>query len=194
MTTLRYGEELIASFVDNTQGLITAENMRDTVASQRSGGGQVQNATTFTVPITDGVPVSINPLLPNPVIGNGFWKADGNNRQYPDYAGVIPGLVIPTNYTKFVQIFWSIAAEKAGSGEDSYTFQADNDGTPIGTGVTISIGVEPTVLSFMVASTATLDGGALLGLTVTGNATVDDINITKFEQFTIDFQTWSAPA
>ena len=192
-TTLRYGEELVAGFPDNAQGLITAEAMRDTIVSQRSGGAQITDDTGFTAPITAGVPTQINPILPSPTISSGLWAADGNNRLFPNYAAVMSGLTIPAGYSKFAQVFFNMAVLKQGSGEDAYLFQLDNNGTPIGAGVTYTLSVTATVVSFLTSSAVTLDGGALLGLTVTGVGTGDDIDFTAFEQVVVDYQIWGAP-
>ena len=191
---LVYGDESIASAPDNTTGLISADTLRSIIVSQRSGGAQVFDDTGFTVPIVSGVPVSINPLLPSPSVGGVLWTADGNNRLYPNYATAIPDIVIPAGYSKAIQVFITIAAQKTGAGEDSYTFQIDNDGTPLGQGITVSLSVTPVVITLLVNSAVALDGGALLGLTVTGNATADDIDVTAFDMFIVDFQRWSGPA
>lgn len=190
---LVYGEESIASAPDNTTGLISADTLRSIIVSQRSGGAQVYEDTAFTVPITAGVPVSINPLLPSPSVGGVLWTADGNNRLTPNYATAIPDIVIPTGYSKAIQVFVTLAAQKTGSGEDNYLFQIDNDGAPLGQGITISLSVEPVVISLLVNSAVALDGGALLGITVTGVGTADDIDVTTFDMFIVDFQRWSAP-
>ena len=193
-TTLRYGEELVAGFPDNAQGLITAEAMRDTIVSQRSGGGLVFDHNAFDVPVVLGTPVNINPLLPSPTVGQGLWGTDANNRQFPNYAAAIPGLTIPVGYQKLVQVFFSIAAAKIGQGEEQYRFQLDNNGTPLGQGVVHTLYPEPSVISMLFNEVARLDAGSLLGLTVTGVTSGDDIAISAFEQFVIDFQMWSAPA
>lgn len=193
MPTLQYGDASLASFPSNTQGLISAEDMQDVIVSQRSGGNEILGAETFVVPITDGAPTAVNPLIVNPQVSGGLWSADANNRQYPDYASAIPGLTIPTGYTKFAQIFFTLSCEKIGSGEDNYTFQVDNNGTPQGIGLSYGLGTVPSVISFLVNTSVTLDAAPLLGLTVTGDGTADDITIYAFEQFVIDFQIWSTP-
>ena len=85
-TTFRYADEILAGFPDNQAKLITAENLRDFVVSTKSGGAQIIEETTFVVPITAGVAVDINPLLPAPVTAGVLWTADGNNRATPNYA------------------------------------------------------------------------------------------------------------
>lgn len=194
MTTLRYGDELLSLYPDNGIGLISAETGRDMVVSQRSGGAQaLQTGTDFTVTITNGVPVSINPLLPDPSVSGTLWAGDGNHRLYPNYAAAIPSLTIPAGYAKLVQCFVSLNCDKQGSQEDDYIFQLDNDGTPFGEGVTIALDTEATTITLLVNASVVLSDSPLIGMTVTGDGTGDDIVIHAFEMFIIDFQLWTAP-
>ena len=191
--TLRYGDASLALFPDNTQGLIDAVEIRDVIVSQRSGGANVQDGAGFTVPIVDGVPVALNPLLTAPVLAPGLWGIDANNRLFPNYAAKIPDLIIPAGYLKFAQTFITIAVNKAGSGEDNYVFQLDDNGTPIGGTLSFALGTEPEVLTLLVNKAFALDSGLLLGLTVYGDGTGDDLVVSEFEMFVIDFQIWTTP-
>ena len=191
--TLRYGDENLASFPDNVSQLITPVNVRDLIVSSRSGGVNIIDSATFTITITDGVPVLVNPLLPAPEVGGVLWVADANNRAIPNYAAAIPDLIIPTDYSKFVQIFWTLGVNKIGAGEDSYLFQAEVDGTPVGGGLTITLSTSPQTISFLANITVKIDTASAIGLAVTGVGTDDDIEVSPFEQMLIDFQIWKAP-
>ena len=193
MPTLRYGDETLAQVPTNTQGLINAVAIQDIVVSQRSGGANLQDTTEFTIPIVDGVPVAINPLLPAPNKADGLWGIDSNNRMFPNYAAKMLGLVIPPGYTKFSQIFFTLAVNKAGSGEDDYVFQLDDNGVPVGGTLSFALGTEPELISLLVNTSAALDSGVLFGLTVFGDGTGDDLVVTEFEMFIIDFQIWTSP-
>ena len=191
---MRYGSENFDSFPDNTQGLIKASDMRSLVASAVQGGVSVIEETAFTVPIANGVPVSINPLLPSPTVAGVLWTTDGNHRALPNYSVAMPTVSIPAGYSKFVEVDFTLAGEKAGSGEDQYLFQLDNDGTPVGIGLTVTLGTEPTVFSLGANELADISGPTvvLLGLTVTGLGTNDDIDLSVFEMSVEDNQIWAA--
>ncbi len=193
MTTFRYGEENLAAAPDNTSGLIDAVHLRDLIVSNRSGGVQILETTPFTVPITNGVPVSINPLLPAPTVAGVLWSADANNRAFPNYAAAIPSATIPVGYVKFTQILFSFNGEKAGAGTDDYLFRVDLDGVPQGTGVTVSYDSNPAFTTIVLNRTVDIGVQPLVGLTVTGVGTGDDIDINAFEMMVFDFQVWSAP-
>ena len=167
--------------------------MRDMIVSSRSGGVNITEEATFSITITDGVPVLVNPLLPSPEVGGVLWVADANNRAIPNYAAAIPDLIIPTDYSKFVQIFWTLGVNKIGPGEDSYLFQAEVDGIPVGAGLTITLSTAPQTISFLANLTVKIDTTSAIGLAVTGIGTGDDLEVSAFEQMLIDFQIWTAP-
>ncbi len=193
MTTFRYGEENLAAAPDNTSGLIDAVHLRDLIVSNRSGAVQILETTPFTIPITSGVPVSINPLLPAPTVAAVLWSADGNNRAFPNYANAIPSATIPVGYVKFAQILFSFNGAKTGGGTDQYLFQVDLDGVPQGTGITVTYGTTPEFTTLVLNSTVVIADEPLVGLTVTGVGTGDDIDINAFEMMVFDFQVWNAP-
>ncbi len=189
-----YGDQVLALFPNNTQGLIQAEHMRSMWVSQKAGGMLVKETTQFTIPITDGVPVSINPLLPAPVTSGVLWVADGNNRGKPNYAAAIPSVIIPAGYSKFAAVSVVIAVEKVGAGDDLYLFQVDKDGVPVGIGVQMSLSVEPTVITLLASELVDItDPNSVFGVTVTGIGTGDDIDVSNFSMDIQDLQIWSAP-
>ena len=190
--TLKYGNELLAQFPDNQSQLIKPQDVRDLVVSQRTGGAIVTNTTEFVVPMTDGVPVAINPLLPNPNPAGVLWAIDANNRAFPNYGAAIPSLVIPAGYAKFIEARFIVGVHKVGQGTDPYLFQVDNAGVPVGSGVLRSFTADPNSFNITAQFVAALDSNPLVGLTVTPQGTSDDLTFTQFSMDITDFQQWQA--
>ncbi len=193
MATLRYGSEVDASFPNNTVQLITPTNMRDMNASNRSGNGQISSNTGITVQMTDGVFVVINPLLLAVTVTPGLWGADGNNRAFPNYAAKIPSLTIPAGYTKFAQFIFNVFLNKVGAGLDTYQFQVERAGFPVGVPIEYEISTAPQLLSFLIQTQEDISVAAAVGLAITPQGTNDNLFIQDFEMVIVDFQMWDAP-
>ena len=128
--TLRYVAGLLTNFPDNSQGLIKPVNMRDFVASFINGRGFLVDETPVNVPILDGTPTAVNPLLLSPVVTlTGLWVFDGNNFAVQNYLG-IPDIIIPANYQKLLSLVSVLDITKAAGGSDSYQMQYTKNGAP----------------------------------------------------------------
>ena len=191
--TLKYGEELLASFPDNQTGLITAEHMRNAVVSAVSGGLKITERDSFTAPMDSGVVTLINPLLPSPDVHGTLWATDTNNRAFQNYAAIIPSLTIPAGYVKLVNFQFMFGLNKIGSGTDTYLFQLDMDGAPVGAGIIYDITTDPQYMAANVMVPVEYDTPHLFGLAITPQGTGDDLSFEAFHMVITDYQLWSAP-
>ena len=181
VTTLRYLDEVLGGFPDNTQGLITAEKERDFVISTSTGIGLLIDSTAVNIPITDGVPTIVNPLLLAPAFTEQLWTFDGNNFATSNYAAV-PGLTIPSPHFKLVSLLAILSLEKPGGGADAYSIQFTKNG--VGTGLDEFISFPAagaqvaTVITFDVDDISQAD---TYGVQITGQGTGDDLTLHTFE-------------
>jgi hypothetical protein len=179
--TLRYLDELLANYPDNTAGLITPENVRDQLVSTVAGVGFLADTTEVTVPITDGVPTLINPLLTAPVTLPELWLFDGNNLGVSNYTA-LTGTVLPAGYTKILSIVAVAVLEKTAGGTDVYDLQFTRTGVPIGVAETVAYtaaGVQ--TITVVVRALADVSAPDTYGLTVAGLGTNDDLQLHSFE-------------
>jgi hypothetical protein len=179
--TLRYLDELLANYPDNTAGLITPENVRDQLVSTVAGVGFLADTTEVTVPITDGVPTLINPLLTAPVTLPELWLFDGNNLGVSNYTA-LTGTVLPAGYTKILSIVAVTVLEKTAGGTDVYDLQFTRTGVPIGVAETVAYtaaGVQ--TITVVVRALADVSAPDTYGLTVAGLGTNDDLQLHSFE-------------
>jgi hypothetical protein len=179
--TLRYLDELLANYPDNTAGLITPENVRDQLVSIVAGVGFLADTTEVTVPITDGVPTLINTLLTAPVTLPELWLFDGNNLGVSNYTA-LTGTVLPAGYTKILSIVAVTVLEKTAGGTDVYDLQFTRTGVPIGVAETVAYtaaGVQ--TITVVVRALADVSAPDTYGLTVAGLGTNDDLQLHSFE-------------
>ena len=179
--TLRYLDELLANYPDNTAGLITPENVRDQLVSTVAGVGFLADTTEITVPIVDGVPTLINPLLTAPITEPELWTFDGNNLAVSNYTA-LTDTVVPAGYTKVLSIVAVAVLEKTAGGADIYDLQFARNGSPIGVAETVSYTAAGsqtiTVVNRSLVDVSTAD---TYGLTVVGLGTNDDLQCHSFE-------------
>ncbi len=138
--TLRYVNELIANFPDNSQGLIKPVHMRDFVASFVNGTGFLQTTDQITVPVTLGSDTAINPLLTGVTTVGGGWSFDGNNFAFPDWAATFPGTTIPVGYQKIANFQSVMTFEKTAGGSGLYALQWTRNGVPVGVSHALEFG------------------------------------------------------
>lgn len=185
--TLRYLDELLLNYPDNTAGLITPENIRDQVVSTVAGVGFLADTTQVLVPITDGVPTSINPLLLAPVTAEELWVFDGNNLGVSNYTA-LASTIVPAGYTKLLSIVAVAVLEKTAGGTDVYDLQFTRSGVPIGVAETVAwtaAGVE--TITVVIRTLADISAAETYGLGVTGVGTSDDLQCHSFEMNLTDF-------
>ena len=181
VTTLRYLDEVLSGFPDNTQGLITAEKERDFAISTQTGIGLLVDSTPVNIPITDGVPTIVNTLLLGPVSTSQLWTFDGNNFGVSNY-GAVPGLTVPSPHFKLVSLLAVLSLEKVGGGSDNYSIQFTKNG--VGTGLDEFISFPAagsqvaTVIAFDVDDISLPD---TYGVQITGQGTGDDLTLHTFE-------------
>lgn len=155
--TLKYLDQLLAGYPDNTAGLISAENIRDHLVSTIGGRGLIENTANFTIPITSGVWTSINQLLPSPIHSEVLWTFDGNNLLHSNYG--IGDTVVPVGYVKLGQFLSIIELTKPGGGSDNYALQFTKNNVGVGQPESVEFGAAGT-------QTITLLHPALVDLSV----------------------------
>jgi len=182
VTTLRYLDELLAGFPDNTQGLITAEKERDFVISIAEGIGYLADQTDVVIPVTDGVPVSVNPLLLGPATTDQLWRFDGNNLATPNY-NAVPGLTVPPGHSKLVGLLGILSLEKLSGGDDSYSAQFTQNGVGIGLNEFFNFpAAGGQVVTLITAIVGDISGTDTYGIQITGQGTGDNLTLHSFEQ------------
>ena len=181
VTTLRYLDELLNGFPDNTQGLITAEANRDFVISIAEGVGYLADQATVEIPIIDGVPVGVNQLLTLPQATDQLWIFDGNNLATQNY-GAVPGLTVPPGHSKLMGLLAIMSLEKQAGGADNYSAQFTKNGVGIGLDEFFPFaaagGQVVTLISFDVVDISLND---TYGVQITGQGTGDNLFLHSFE-------------
>lgn len=193
MTTLRYLDEVLAGYPDNTQGLIAPVNTRDHVISCTTAVGLLVDSTQITIPITDGVPTIINPLLVAPVHSTQLWTFDGANLATPNYSAV-PGLTVPPGYSKLVTFVIVLSLTKAAGGVDSYSISLTKDGGLIGLDEFIEFpAAGAQVVTVIATDIADVSATPAYGVAITGQGTSDDLELHTLELRVTDDILLSAP-
>ena len=179
--TLRYIEGLLTNFPDNSQGLIKPVNMRDFVVSFINGRGFLVDETNVNLPILDGTPVVVNPLLISPVVTTtGLWGFDGNNFGVSNYAN-IPDIIIPADYKKLLSIVAVLDVTKSAGGADSYSMEFIKNGAPHGLPETVEFTAAGTqTVTLLSTDLADLSLPDTYGVQVTGVGTTDDLSLNYF--------------
>ena len=192
--TLRYVEGLLTNFPDNSQGLIKPVNMRDFVASFINGRGFLVDETAVVIPITDGVPIAVNPLLLSPVgTATGLYIFDGNNFGVQNYQA-IPDVIIPASYQKLLSHVSVIDVTKVAGGADNYLFQQTKNGVGFGlaTSVQFTAAGSQTV-TIIATDLVDLSLSDTYGVQMTGVGTSDDLTLTYFSMTLSDSILLAAP-
>jgi hypothetical protein len=194
MATLRYVGELLDEFPDNVSSLIVPVNVRDFIISYVKGIGFIENTTEFNIPIVDGVPTAVNPLLPAPVVVDELWTFDGNNNAHPNYAQL--GDTVPPLYTKLANMVCVMALTKSGGGADNYFASFTKNGAQIGLDEDLQYTaagsqVITLVLSQLVDVNLESD---VYGVEITGNGTTDDLSCTYFSMQVSDNVLLAGPS
>jgi len=189
--TLRYLDELLAATPDNTAGLITPEVFRDTLVSLAVGAGFLADVTPVSVPIVDGVPTSMNPLLPSPLEVGAGWTTDANNFMHPDYA-TLATTTVPPGYLKLAQFVAVLSLTKVAGGEDSYELQFTEDAVLVGVPEAITFSAAgSTVVTIITSQLVDLSINPVFGVSITGIGTSDDLTLDSFELSVSDKLLWS---
>ena len=182
--TLRYGDQLFAGVPDNVSRLIQPENIRDYMASQFSGHGFIASEVSTALTMSDGVPLSINPLLADVLQVTDLWAVDGNNLLHPDYAG---WATVPAGYKKSVQMEAVLSLFHATGGSPDYEIQFQVAGAPIGRPVLLTFdGSQPQTVSIVETLDLAISDLALVGLRITPVLTSDDLDLTSFQMTLTD--------
>ncbi len=192
--TLRYVAGLLTNFPDNSQGLIKPVNMRDFVASFINGRGFLVDETPVNVPILDGTPTAVNPLLLSPVVTlTGLWVFDGNNFAVQNYLG-IPDIIIPANYQKLLSLVSVLDITKAAGGSDSYQMQYTKNGAPQGLIESVVFPAAGTqTVTLLTTDLADLSLSDTYGVQITGDGTTDDLTLNYFTMTLSDSILLAAP-
>lgn len=184
--TLRYVTELLDSFPDNTQGLITATTQRDHVISTVVGSAFLEDTTGVNVPISDGVPTIVNPLLVAPTSTTGLWAFDGNNFAITNYQ-LVADLVIPAGYTKLASFVIVMSLTKSAGGADNYDVQFVKNGVPQGLVEAVQFTAAGTqVVTSILSDLADISGSDTWGIQIEGDGTTDDLTLNNFEMRVTD--------
>ena len=191
--TLRSLDELIASFPDNSTGLITAVTQRDHVVSTTDGFGYLADATDVIIPIVDGVPVAVNPLLVAPISTTQLWVFDGNNLGVNNY-GAVADLTIPPGYSKLVSLLAVLSVEKLAAGADNYSIQFARDGVGFGLDAFFTFAAAGAqVLTIVTSDVTDISTIETYGVQLTGQGTADDLTVHSFEMTVRDSILLTAP-
>ena len=179
--TLRYISGLLTNFPDNAQGLIKPVNMRDFVVSFINGRGFLVDETNVNIPILDGTPTVVNPLLLSPEVTiTGLWVFDGNNFGVSNYAN-IPDIIIPADYKKLLSIVAVIDVTKSAGGADAYSMEFVKNGQPHGLPETVQFTAAGTqTVTLLSTDLADLSLSDTYGVQITGVGTTDDLSLNYF--------------
>ena len=155
--------------------------MRDFVASFINGRGFLSDETPINLPILDGTPTSVNPLLLSPIATTtGLWIFDGNNFGLQNYAA-IPDVIIPAGYQKLMSLVSVLDVTKSAGGADSYLMQHTKNGAPLGQAESVQFTAAGTQTVTLLATDLTdLSLSDLYGVQVTGAGTTDDLTLNYF--------------
>lgn len=191
-TTLRYIDELLAAAPDNTTGLILAETLRDFIASFAPGAGGVVSTSPIIVPIVDGVWVDVSVRLVAAETYPGLWVVDGNNYLSADYS---PLASVPAGYSKVAELMAIIGCDKTASGSDDYLFAFTKNGAAIPEFEPVTLTATPQIVTLINPVEADVSEPTdTYGVSVQGNGTSDNINITYFGMQVVDRVRLTAPA
>ncbi len=192
--TLRYLDELIAASPDNTSGLILPVHRRDQIVSKAPGRGYVIDETEFTMPVTSGVFVAVNPLLPTPDVTVSLWAVDGNNFLLPNYSS-LPATTVPAGYSKLATFEGSLSLTKSGGGTDNYTLTVTQNGSPVGLPEEVSFvgaGTQNVHIRHVVVTDISVETDTH-GLSIRGDGTGTDLQVEYFTFTVEDAILLSAP-
>ena len=179
--TLRYLDELLENYPDNTAGLITPENIRDHLVSTVAGVGFIADTTEVTIPILDGTPTDVNPLLIAPETTEELWRFDANNFAVSNYSALV-STIVPAGYSKVLSLVAVMVLEKVGGGSDAYDLQFQASGVPIGIPESIQYAAAGTeTVTLVNRSLADISTADTYGITITGIGTTDDLVLHSFE-------------
>jgi len=193
--TLRYVDELLAAYVDNTSGLIDAVAGRDLIVSYANAAGYVETTTDVTIPITNGVPEIINPLLVGVTSVESGWGVDANNFFFPDHISVSPATVIPAGYSKVARFQCVATFTKPSGGTDNYRVSWVKNGVIVGIEHDMRFtlnATETVVLPDILIQDISIVSDTF-GVQVTGEATGDDLVLNAINLLVTDSILGSAP-
>ena len=171
---LKSADGLLAGFPDNVSGQISPVDIRNFVISAVTGIGAFDDLSNYTIPMADGVPTVINPLMTPVDFAANFFQLDGNNAFIPDYGGAIinPGTL------RLLDVIFLIVANQTGSpASDIYNLQVRVDGVPVNSPVPTV--VDGTAERFFINTEFLYDvqlGGAI-DVTITPDGTSADLDV-----------------
>jgi len=192
--TFRYMAQVLAGFPDNSQGIISAENIRDFVISAHNGGGALVSSDTVTIPITSNTPTDITQHVTSPQLYGSTWTFDGNNYAVANYTAAFPSATLPSPLHKATTFKVQMELNKTKAGADPYDFYLIKNGTAISIPIRVRydsseakhVGLEWTV-NADISSTDTY------GVQVIGVGTNDDLTMSYYSMLIQDTPLWEAP-
>ena len=171
----KYLDEIIASYPDNTQGLIKAEDSREHTFSDAVFIGGVVNGGGIVGP---GIDVNMNPNLSNEYLGGQGYIMDGNGQLVVDIDG---SATIPANYTRILEVTCQFTFES--STNTTTTFAISVNGVTLEYSTIVVEWTSQTVGMpvFVTAMTGTgIDGLypiTMVQTKVTGNGIIDNFSM-----------------
>jgi len=130
--SLRTVDQMLAAWVDNTQGLITPLDGRDMIVSEAVNVGYLElDPGPATVPIVINTYEQVNQWITPSVFTANFWKLDGNNAFLHSY--VDQGIAVPAGLIRLTTFHVGMVASKVGGGTATYAWSLFVDGVKHGT-------------------------------------------------------------
>ena len=171
---LKSADGLLAGFPDNVSGQIAPVDVRNFVISAVTGIGAYDDQSSYTIPMADGVPTVINPLMTPVDFAANFFQLDGNNAFIPDYGSAI----INPGTNRLLDVIFLIVANQVGSpAADIYNLQVRIGGVPVNSPVPTI--VDAAAERFFINTELLYDvqiGGAV-DVTITPDGTSADLDV-----------------
>ena len=175
---LRTAAELLADLPDNTSQLIQPVNNRNMVVGLATDIGVLEEETPFSIPIIDGTPVIINPLLPAPTFDGRPWVLDGGQAMFADWAAIGVSVLGPLD--RLIDLRAYVVLLKQGGGVGTYDFQFFTGGIPLAQPITLEIGITQEQITLFSDDLYDHFTALPVDLRVTGVGTSDDLDVTEF--------------
>lgn len=166
--------EVLASLPDNASQLIAPLSHRNEVIALTNDVGFVEEDASFTIPIVDGVFVSINPLMPSADAVGNFWVIDGNNALLPDFGAVTinPGHLRLLDMTAHLEL-----ARVGGGPAEGYTFQFFVGGVATGREISVELDDNSEALTLSEETLYDYSVSDPVTIRVRGDGTGADLNV-----------------
>ena len=173
--------DVLASFPDNDQKLITPLDARNMIITEAVNVGYLESDTLpFTIPVVAGTPVSINQSIPTPNFVGNFWRIDANIAFVENYSTYTPPITVNPGTFRISAFRASMNLQKIGTGSDTYQFQWYVDGVPFGNAGEITIDDnDPFYVAISADALADMSLSQAFDVRVTGVGTGDDLQVNQ---------------